>query len=410
MALILLACLWADCDLRLLLRDPMVDITQLQKTLRFRPVGWINQLPVKYRWEFTKRHPYYLTFWKLVHLNHSNQLQGEVQQLLGRIATLVLLNIGVSGDPPPPDAGEEALQTRQIGKAYLAGAVAPMTYRAMAGMMMKDCSKPTLIKLANYLAYQAGCESSELHLDHMAKLMKDDDSELDRIPNRPILGINLEAPQRAIVEAVNQQVKQWKNEQGIKERRRRAEKLPAYLKVWDQREGWAGDRYDIKKERSFVDIARKTGQKQSTVVNQYLSAFKLISGHEYSFENWARLFIVEKMYDLQAQSALRRRVVERREKGMSVTPIPAGFVDRVTKDEDGRPDRSGLMANVADKIDHIDDADTIMDIECMIEKGCCNDEIAKKLEIPLDQIDDLVDYVRGRVNEGPQPAKQSRTA
>jgi hypothetical protein len=32
--------------------------------LLFRPIEVFNQLPVKYRWEFTRRHPYYLEFWR----------------------------------------------------------------------------------------------------------------------------------------------------------------------------------------------------------------------------------------------------------------------------------------------------------------------------------------------------------
>jgi hypothetical protein len=32
--------------------------------LLFRPIEVFNQLPVEYRWEFTRRHPDYLEFWR----------------------------------------------------------------------------------------------------------------------------------------------------------------------------------------------------------------------------------------------------------------------------------------------------------------------------------------------------------
>src|SRR2546421_596124 len=83
-----------------------------------RPVGFLQLLPIEYQWEFTRRHPYYLTFQPLAHRHYAGLLTSAQEKALGQFAVVALLTIGVSGDPPPPDASaEDALQISGLGQA-----------------------------------------------------------------------------------------------------------------------------------------------------------------------------------------------------------------------------------------------------------------------------------------------------
>ena len=88
----------------------------------------LHLLPLKYRWEFTRRHPYYLQFWELAHRHYAGLLTDPQEARWGQLAAYILLGIGVSGDPPPPTSGPDALQLNQLASAWHDGAAAPLTY------------------------------------------------------------------------------------------------------------------------------------------------------------------------------------------------------------------------------------------------------------------------------------------
>lgn len=67
-----------------------------------RPPAALMDLPVAYRWEVTRRHPYYLRFRELARRRYSQPSTDPSKLAPERGAVLVLLGIGVSGDPPAP--------------------------------------------------------------------------------------------------------------------------------------------------------------------------------------------------------------------------------------------------------------------------------------------------------------------
>jgi hypothetical protein len=103
--------------------------------LLVRPIQSLQDLPLRYRWEFTRRHPYYLMFWESAHRHYAGTREDACSTLLGKMAVELLLSIGVSADPPAPTAPFEALGASQLSKAWLDGAVAPLTYRALACLL-----------------------------------------------------------------------------------------------------------------------------------------------------------------------------------------------------------------------------------------------------------------------------------
>ena len=68
-------------------------------------------LPVEYRWEFTRRHPYYLSYWKAAAKYRTNPSDDPAHRLFEQIAVQILGGIGIarSEQPIDPKLGAEAL-------------------------------------------------------------------------------------------------------------------------------------------------------------------------------------------------------------------------------------------------------------------------------------------------------------
>lgn len=83
-------------------------------------------LPVTTRWEVTRRHPYYLRFWRQVR-DHYRQpaTPGTVAAAQAESAKLVLAGIGVGGEPPPPDASADDLGASALGGLWAVGRPRP---------------------------------------------------------------------------------------------------------------------------------------------------------------------------------------------------------------------------------------------------------------------------------------------
>ena len=123
-------------------------------------------------------------------------------------------------------------------------------------------------------------------------------SELDNLDlpglsdllDEPIVSINPAASVRQVQSDLNNAMMRWKADRGLSDSRPQASKYSDYLAVWDAREGFVGGLYVRSEESPLREIASAQKKSTSTVMNQYRSAFKLITGHEYSIENWLTIF------------------------------------------------------------------------------------------------------------------------
>ena len=104
-----------------------------------RPLSVLQGLPVADQWEVTRRHPYYLLYWKYAQRFQRKESRCELETELDHVATIILYLIGVARDYPPPytDAAEF---TRGMLPAWLNGAIAPLTYRTMAASLIMGLS------------------------------------------------------------------------------------------------------------------------------------------------------------------------------------------------------------------------------------------------------------------------------
>lgn len=283
--------------------SPAWDASQLVP----RPLSVLQGLSVADQWEVTRRHPYYLLYWEYAQRYQRQKSRSELEAELDFASTMILYLIGVTRDYPPPST-EASEFTRGMMPSWLNGAIAPLTYRAMAASLITELSPSCREVIAALREVHAGNPNDTAgQLSVMTCWLRLESSELDSIPAMPAVSINLDAPLEDILKAVEDQVKAWKRDRQVPNRRRREDKVKDYMKVWDQREGWVGDGYDPRREMSLLEIARATKCSVETIRNRYQAAFRLIVGHDYSPELWSRLFAAFKFQTFLEGRYSRRR-------------------------------------------------------------------------------------------------------
>ena len=68
-----------------------------------RPPFQLRSLPIRYRWEVTRRHPYYQLWWEPARAQHRNlPTEHPAEIYLRQGAVTILATIGISGEPPDP--------------------------------------------------------------------------------------------------------------------------------------------------------------------------------------------------------------------------------------------------------------------------------------------------------------------
>jgi hypothetical protein len=380
--------------------DPTEEPTATD--LLMRPPATLSHVPLPVVWEFTRRHPYYLQFWQWAHRYHAKMFGDERERAWAELcAQFLLATLGVSGDPPPPSATAEVLGMTGLDGAWVGRAVAPTTFRTMTALMLDVLPRDAKLHVAVLLAESAGAHGDDggppdtlAKLDLLTRLRAIDDVTLDAVPDAPIIALNLRAPQRSIARAVEGLVREWKGKRKIGERRRRDEALGEYLRVWDLREGWAGDHYVV------ANIAEVPSKPVSTVATRYRSAFHLISGHPYDFAAWTKLFRANKLAAPSAPASIGRRRSRMRsradgrgeERPRSVRAVPESIIAR---DGDGSfVDRLATVGPAED--------DTLLsgDIADLIGQRYADHAIVRKLGLKGDEGSmKLIRYLRKRAKD-----------
>ena len=360
----------------------------------------VKQLPVEFRWEFTRRHPYYLQFWQPAREFHEQPSTDEAIHALQEAASVILVAVNVAQNVSPPDPRNEfaMLGADVIGSAWEGGAVAPAMIRTLAHMLLLMLPKDERAQLGRLFNESAQYETSnqaQMAAFHqrLASLPGD---IWKSFPDVPIVSINLQVPQRAIAEAIETLVRRWKQEQGITETRRRDDKLDEYLAVWDLREGWVDGAYDGTREKQFLEIAKQLHVPLPTLRSRYQAAFKILTGHDYQPELWIRLFGPIKLSRLndpvgRSRLALYRpwRTRNRRPVSESVL-LPGrrhGENPRFLESAGITPSDIGLV-------------ELQLDVQDLIKRGQTDDQIRQTLyadrELPHELLADVIAELRSR--------------
>jgi len=352
----------------------------------------LMELPVSMRWEVTRRHPYYVRFWKLAHKHYADPGTDPTDQSLQASAALILQAIGVGGDPPPPSASAEALGATTMSKGWKSGAVAPVTLRGLVGLLVTELPADARAAVGQLLIATAASDPTPAaSYEALAALHQIDHPVLDSLPNRAVVGINIQAPQRVILEALEHLVRQWKQQQAIPEKRRRDDKLEEYLKVWDMREGWAGDYYDGSQEQTLRQIARQLGIPLSTAANRYCSAFRLIFGRCYSPPLWARVLGFLKLSEWFDPGALPKLAGRRPSRNRQPRLVPESALQPPHKEK-----TSSILNTLGVSANETALTILVLEIQDLILRGRSNHEIAAELELAGPHATDMIEYYRQR--------------
>jgi hypothetical protein len=365
-----------------------------------RPSHQLHDLPVQFRWEATRRHPYYLTFWQEAARYRADEEVESAERLLLQAAHLMLGAIGAFGLPINPGTNFEELDDGSLDPAFLSGAVQPISMRVIASMLMRNMPTEELAVLGAFFMNAAGADYEVEGDDDNQSLQKlNAITHLDRIyspfldsyADIPFFYMHIEASQRTITQDVESHARRWKARQNIAEKRVHAIKLPQYLEVWDLREGWNGVEYDVREEHSFREIGDRLQKKVSTVANQHHHAFRMITGHDFSPELWMRLMAPLKRSELfQDAASILSAPMRHRMRSPVRRPVPDSVVSPVS--DDGA---TTVVETESVCQDGQEATDQRLDIESMLRRGLGDDTIAERLECDLE----TVEYFRVRIEE-----------
>jgi len=239
---------------------------------------------------------------------------------------------------------------------------------------------------------QADGDETERISNFLLELQRLQHPALNAFPEGPMIGINLHAPISSVLTATEDLVKQWKVAKDIPDQRRRDDKLEEYLAVWDLREGWSGDHYDVRHERSYLEIGQQLHISTSTAHNRYRSAFKFIVGHDFTSALWSQVIGFLKILDWPGPSELPRRSLRRRWRDPVPNLAPEAALQPSLDGENFEP----LLNATAISRSDIDDVTFAKDLLDLIAKGWPNERIIDELDMRSPEANELIDYLRNR--------------
>jgi hypothetical protein len=381
---------------------PTTEPTENERTLICRPSQVLMRLPLRFRWEVTRRHPYYLHFWQAA---RTSPLAVDPRvRLMNETARMLLLAIGFTGEPINPAMDFENLNEEQLLGAWGDGAIAPLNIRGFVGVLTL---LPATVRSAigMFLVDTArGSDDVQDRFERRRQLAELTLVELDQHPQLPMLSINLHAADRTILHAIRGQLRIWRRQFNVRSPRRHDALLDDYLRVWDMREGWTGSTYDTRQEMRFREISTSLHVPLRTIANRFASAFQLIVGHSYTPELWARIFGPIKLASLFLPPGETARVSGRRPlKSKTRRPVPETVLQPKKKKQEEPNEEmdhaAGLVESESAIHDDIDAADKVMDIQALVARGLNNQQIMEKLELKSDDDARLVEYLRERLTE-----------
>lgn len=343
-----------------------------------RPVGQLLRLPLRYRWEVTRRHPYYLDWWQQLgsHIDSSDETLAEREQ--SNTAFAILGQIGVSSANYDPSSEFADIARDQPIPAWMTEGIQLQTFSNLAGILVGIMPSKLLSEVGKIMI-AASAESDCARVKALADLHMIRDTDIHRFTGMPIVCVSPHLSVRTITEQITRFVNEWRGED-VPERRVRDDKFDDYFAVWDRREGWKQGSYSEEKGHSLSEVARTLGIPVSTASKRYSEAFELITGHKYTLSNWIRAFGVllwsPDAADAYGRAALRRRAGLPRSSGPK--PVPESMIAGGT---DTRPLTSQLAVSGG-----VSDWEIQEDIVTLIRKGKTDQEIADELELNYPEI------------------------
>lgn len=359
-----------------------------------RPFFHLRSLPIRFRWEVTRRHPYYQTHWRRA-LDEHNRINTDGGSIApGQpSATAILGLIGVAGEPIDPAKEFADLDLKGMKAGWLSDVIHPISYRGILSLLL--CSVPKadlqevgrLFSLAGEEDTVEGPPNTPFALNELVTI---DRPSLNRYPDEPLVSINPAATERQVGESLKALLHAWKEERGLSEQRIRDGSYEELLHVWDLHEGWSNGRYDREIEQSYSQIATDLRRSVSTVASQYRRAFQLITGYEYGTATWFRCFGRLMLQDLKGSAVgavgQRRPLIR-----PSRRPVPEAVLAPNIEGAE-----QGLIGGAIGSSDDTELRLLEQDLQTLIGRLKSDSEIADELELPIELVSE---YRRRQVDE-----------
>jgi hypothetical protein len=370
--------------------SPCDDIAPVFLEVHHRPNGNLRKLIPEMQWEVTRRHPLYIQLWETARKYFGNTLElSEEDSFAAEIAHLQLKLIGFPGQPRPPSVEFDSLDETPLPASLRAGAVRPLTMRDAVALLAGNASK-NVLQYAGTLLYQASLddEGEPSKLNVLRQLEKVELAGIDDYLDVPVFTINTKASNAQISKDLASLLEGFRGSEPTP--RSRPDKHAEYLRVWDMREGWTAGEYHGSREMYVHEIAKRLGEFESTVSNQYRCAFELIIGHEYTPDRW-RASMGPIKFKAQFPNLLNSDVVgrvSRRRPLKSPTrrPVPESVITPGSLDCD-----KGLVASLAVSGDGLPFHQLFEAVGALVNSGASDERIAEELGKTPEEIGDFAD-------------------
>jgi hypothetical protein len=306
----------------------------------------------------------------------------------------MLQQINFTGDPLPPENGLETLDDEKLASFWMGGAISPIRVRTLVTNMF-GCLPPETLRAVGEILLRASeidrKDPPQTYL-FVQDITQGKYPHFDDMFPELMININLHAPQRAIVRAVEDLVRSSKEKLGISETRRRDDRIDEYLAVWDMREGWVNGAYDCRSEKQFKKIGRNLRRPVQTVVNQYCSAFRLIFGCDYSPEAWFNGVGMLKFLGWIG-GGLSRITSMRPKQNRRPREVPESVLETHRTVDADRVNTT--YQSVAGQPHDLPDIDLAIDLQDLISRGWTNSQIIAELQLSSrPETEGLVNYFR----------------
>lgn len=369
-------------------------MTNTEARIVTRPINVVQTLPPEFRWEFTRRHPYYLMWWECA----SQPDRSERENSMRSAAQLTLMAVNITAKAfPSPNTPFGQLDPEIRDSVWEDGAVTPLVVRGLLAMLTATLPTETKRAFAQFLERSAALSQDDRAgvVSLLEDITRGQHPHFDDMLPSLVVTLNPNAPARAISGAIERIVGQYKAAHGITETRRRDDKLPDYLQVWDLREGWTGSGYDASDEKTLKEIAKQLKRSLKTVSNQYHKAFFYLCGHEYSPRLWCKTMGLLKRSFLL--NGVKPRLTRRPLRDRGHRPVPVSVLV-AGNDPDEESAESQFLERAGLSVDETELHELLLDLESMISRGATVEQLCESFGIPSEDAPSL-DIIRERLTE-----------
>ncbi|WP_145093406.1 hypothetical protein [Rosistilla carotiformis] len=296
--------------------------------------------------------------------------------------------LGVNGIPVNPALEFDSLVDAETNFLWLKRAARPVSLRLMAKLLLAANLQPeTLRLLSEHFSRAADNTDSRNRFESLSLLNSAECPDLDLLANIPLYQLNPAAPAEEFNSDLKNLRDQWRERLKLPNSRVSEKKYEDYLRAWDLREGWSEGKYHRDAVRSMKDVVKELGQSKTSARNWYRSGFKLVTGHEFSVENWVEVMGVTQLSRLLgetvAQASGRRALRANSRRPVDDTTVSGG------RNQQGNP---GVVEELAAQQAPQDVQQMLLRISKLIAKGCSDQEILEDLEVEETALPAIVEF------------------